>query len=234
MNFINEIQSEEVILEGGDTIKIPGISKLMDVLRELPIIKQLGDIEHFAAKAANNGLGRLSAFFNKMGLTGGPYKFVIIGGLIGLGVELAAKTALKAGIHLVEDDKEKYDSFGSIEEGGGGEKEKTLKDYMIAAGISTGILLICLLVPGFGVIFKLMKTVAEAVWYYSLFQACAALIKQYIDKKKKKGGDVEWDVDKDAAEKMYAEQEKENEERLKDKAEEDSKEDKPEEEKDKK
>jgi hypothetical protein len=207
----------------------------MDVLRELPIIKQLGDIEHFAAKAANNALGRASAFFNKMGLTGGPYKFAILGGLVGLGVELAAKTALKSAVHLVDqDDSEKYDSFGSIEEGGDGEKEKTLKDYMIAAGISTGILLICLLVPGFGIVFKVMKTVATLVWYYSIFQACVALVKQFMDKKRKKGGVVEWESDKDAAEKVWAEKEKENEEGLKDKAEEESKEDKPEEEKDKK
>ena len=211
MVFINEAQDFESLLESEDAVKIPGLSKLVHAMHELPIIKQLGDIEHGAAKIANTGLEKLSYVLNKVGAAGGPYKFTLVGAAVGLGVEYYVKTKIKSKLGL-DHESESMDSFDAdLNEGEG----KTLKQYLIAAGVSGAILAICIIVPGFAVVFGIMKKVATVVWWYSVFQVVVGLLKS----PKKSDKDLEEDIEK------QKEEDKKKTEELVDTAKEDAEDD---------
>lgn len=183
MDFIHETQAYDFLVEdSGKEVKIPGLNKLVNIMKELPIIKQLGDIEHLAAKVSNTGLGKLSHVLNKVGAAGGPYSFELIGAAVGLGVEYYVKTKIKGALGLDHHESDNTNSFnGDVNEGEG----KTMKQYLITAGISGAVLAICILIPGFGVVFGIMKKVAEYVWWYSVFQVIAGLLLDLDDEAKK-------------------------------------------------
>ena len=191
MEFINEITESELILEGGhEGIKIPGLSKLTQAMHELPIFKQLADIEHAAGKVANTALDKLSYILNKVGAAGGPYQFSIIGAIIGMGVEYYVKSKIKTHLGLDgphHESEEVTHSNEEIFEGGGEGHGKNLKQYLAAAGVSGAILLICLTIPGFGFVFGLMKSTANVLWWYTFIQAGLALLDNLADGKISKG-----------------------------------------------
>jgi hypothetical protein len=202
IDFINEAEEanrlfeNESLLEGGGEssstlAKIPGLSKLKAAMSELPIIKQLADIEHAAAKVANTLLTKTSVILNKLGAAGGPYKFAILGGIVGLGVEYYAKYKVKSALGLHESD-ETDELIRSINEEmeimNEGEGEgKSMKQYLIGAGVSIVILTICIAIPGFGVVFSIMKKVATCLWWYNVISIALTLLEQLL--KKKKDGD---------------------------------------------
>jgi len=173
-DFINEIiefnqlfQTEESLNEE-DLVHIPGISKLSKIVAKLPFIKQLHDVEHLVAKAANSGLERTAVFLNKVGACGGPYKFVIFGTIAGLfaGAKIKHKLGELLESNISEDD---HGDHG-------------IKHLAMKAGISGALLIIMVTMPGIGIVIKILKKVAEYYWYYSVAQVILALIKKGVDK----------------------------------------------------
>lgn len=167
VSFINEMEefNDYSLDESGDHFKIPGISKLVDIMRQLPIVKQLADIEHAAAKATNNSLEALSYKLNKVGAAGGPYKFEVFGILVGIGAEVGVKMSMASLMGGQNENEEISDSNYLNESGGEG-----MKTLLVKAGISAAILTIMLAIPGAGFIIGIMKTVATYLLYWNLAQ----------------------------------------------------------------
>lgn len=205
MEFNSLYESEESLNESGDeAIKIPGLSKLSKIIAKLPFVKQLHDVEHAAAKATNSGLERTSIFLNKIGASGGPYKFGVLGVIAGLFIGLKVKEKL-GGMLESEDMNESDDAHG------GG-----MKKLLIKAGISGAILLIMVTMPGIGVVVKILKKVAQYYWYWTVAQVIAGLLKQSIK------GDDEEAIDK-AIEDGHKESKEEVKDTVKDEKEEEDK-----------
>lgn len=81
--------------EGG--LNIPFVSKIMNKIGHMPPFSYFHDLGSKAEEAANNALNRASIVLEKLG-GGGPFKFSLIGGLIGVAVGYYAETFAKTGV----------------------------------------------------------------------------------------------------------------------------------------
>jgi hypothetical protein len=82
--------------EGG--LNIPFLSKLMDKIGHMPPFSYFHDLGSKAEEAANNALNRASIILSKIGNAGGPFKFTLIGGLVGVAVGYYSETFAKTGV----------------------------------------------------------------------------------------------------------------------------------------
>lgn len=146
ISTINELEN---INEGGDTIKIPYLSKLAAKIGHLPFFKQFHDIEKTVKKAANGILERLSQFVSKVMSGPGPFEFVVFGTIVGIVVGYKIEHAIHHGVeHLV----------------------KELGSHAIVGTIAVAI-------PFIGWIVNMMFTTATCLWYWGTGQAVLSVIK---------------------------------------------------------
>jgi hypothetical protein len=82
--------------EGG--LNIPFVSKLMNKIGHMPPFSYFHDLGSKAEEAANNALNRASIVLSKVGNAGGPFKFALIGGLVGVAVGYYSETFAKTGV----------------------------------------------------------------------------------------------------------------------------------------
>lgn len=98
---------ESTLFEGGDGggLKIPFISSLMKKIGHTQPFKMFHDLGSKAESFANNALEKASYLISKIGGPG-PFKFAVLGALIGVAVgyysELGAKSAVHAAVHAAE------------------------------------------------------------------------------------------------------------------------------------
>lgn len=94
---------EQSILEGGHGddggFKIPFITDLMNKIAHTPPFNFFHKIGDKAEEFTNNALGKASYLLTKIAEAPGPYKFEIIGGLVGVGVSYWAETTAKGWTH---------------------------------------------------------------------------------------------------------------------------------------
>lgn len=81
--------------EGG--LSIPFVSKIMKKIGHMPPFSYFHDLGSKAEESANNALNRASIILEKLG-GGGPFKFALIGGLVGVAVGYYSETFAKTGV----------------------------------------------------------------------------------------------------------------------------------------
>jgi hypothetical protein len=91
---------DETLLEsehGSGGLNIPFVSAIMKKLGNVPPFKYFHKLEATVAKKVNSGLDRASIFISKIGGPG-PYKFLVIGGLVGVVAGYKAESLTKEAI----------------------------------------------------------------------------------------------------------------------------------------
>jgi gas vesicle protein len=91
---------DEVLLEGEHSsggLNIPFVSAIMKKIANIPPFKYFHKLEAAVAEKVNSGLDRASIFINKIGGPG-PYKFLVIGGLVGVVAGYKAESLTKEAI----------------------------------------------------------------------------------------------------------------------------------------
>jgi gas vesicle protein len=91
---------DETLLEsehGSGGLNIPFVSAIMKKLGNVPPFKYFHKLEATVAKTVNSGLDRASIFISKIGGPG-PYKFLVIGGLVGVVAGYKAESLTKEAI----------------------------------------------------------------------------------------------------------------------------------------
>lgn len=83
--------------EHGHT-KIPFISTISGLLEKIPPFSWLTELANFFAKNVNGALTKLSAVMKEKGAIKEAMEFVVIGALVGLGLEYIVKTGAKSAI----------------------------------------------------------------------------------------------------------------------------------------
>lgn len=150
-DFIDEINRfDNSLLEGGkeDSIKIPGLSWLAKKLGDAPFFKQIHKIGDLATKFSNKALDKASYLVNKFAGGPGPFKFVVMGTIVGITIGYIAEHKIHHGIdHILEDLAEK--------------------------GLTATI---ALAIPAIGVIVGLAFKLATGLWYYSTGQAVVGML----------------------------------------------------------
>jgi hypothetical protein len=95
---------EQSILEGGGHgddggFKIPFITDLMNKIAHTPPFNLFHKIGDKAEEFTNNALGKASYLLSKVAEAPGPFKFEVIGGLVGVGISYWAETTAKGWTH---------------------------------------------------------------------------------------------------------------------------------------
>jgi len=91
---------DEILLEGGDKkggLNIPFVTAIMTKIGNTPPFKYFHQLEGIVAEKVNSVLDRASIYIHKLGGPG-PYKFAIIGGLVGVVVGYKAESLAKGAI----------------------------------------------------------------------------------------------------------------------------------------
>ncbi len=78
-------------------LQIPFVSKIMNKIGHMPPFSYFHDLGSKAEEASNNALNRASIILEKLG-GGGPFKFSLIGGLVGVAVGYYSETFAKTGL----------------------------------------------------------------------------------------------------------------------------------------
>jgi len=117
-------------------------------LGNAPFFKQIHKIGEAAAKYSNKTLDGASYLVNKLAGGPGPFKFVVIGTIVGIAIGYIAEHKIHHGIeHILEDLAEK--------------------------GLSATI---ALAIPALGIIVGLAFKLATALWYYTTGQAIVGML----------------------------------------------------------
>ena len=97
----NLLEDSSMLSEGGHGdeggIKIPFVSAILDKMHHMPPFSLFAKLGKMAEGVANNVLEKVSFYLNKLGGPG-PFKFVVIGALIGIVVTYYSESATKSAL----------------------------------------------------------------------------------------------------------------------------------------
>jgi hypothetical protein len=87
--------------EGGDHhghTEIPFVSTVSGLMEKIPPFKQLTQLANYLGKKSNEFLTGISTMYKELGVTKEVVKFVVLGALIGIGLETLAKGGVKSAL----------------------------------------------------------------------------------------------------------------------------------------